>query len=119
MSSMGIEALGALPQLPSVPPSVSGMPAVGQAEAGLAVDRPQGPQGPSGDFGHLLVSSIDSLEAMGDKASNLSVQAATGDLNAIHDYTIAATEAQVATQLTVAVRNKAVEAFNEIMRMSV
>ncbi len=56
---------------------------------------------------------------MGDKASDLSVKAATGDLDSIHDYTIAATEAQVATQLTVAVRNKAVEAFNEIMRMSV
>jgi flagellar hook-basal body complex protein FliE len=47
------------------------------------------------------------------------VQAATGDLGAIHDYTIAATETSVATQLTVAVRNKAIEAFSEIMRMQV
>ena len=41
----------------------------------------------------------------------------TRALGAIHDYTIAATETSVATQLTVAVRNKAVEAFQEIMRM--
>ncbi len=54
-----------------------------------------------------------------DKSDGLAVKAATGDLGAIHDYTIAATETSVATQLTVSVRNKAVEAFNEIMRMQV
>jgi flagellar hook-basal body complex protein FliE len=54
-----------------------------------------------------------------DSAGQLAVKAATGDLGAVHDYTLAATEAQVTTQLTVAVRNKALDAFNEIMRMSV
>ena len=121
MSSMGIEALGAATsglsnlQLPTTP-------TVGAADTTLSADPTQattGTDGASGDFGNLLIKSIDSVEGMGDKASDLSVQAATGDLSAIHDYTIAATEAQVATQLTVAVRNKAVDAFNEIMRMSV
>ena len=42
-----------------------------------------------------------------------------GDLDNIHDYTLAATEASVTTQLTVAVRNQALDAFNEIMRMPI
>ena len=71
------------------------------------------------DFGNLVLDGIDRLEQVQDKSDQLAVKAATGDLNAIHDYTIAATEANVTTQLTVAVRNKAVEAFNEIMRMQV
>lgn len=71
------------------------------------------------EFADMLAESIDNLDAVQDKADLLSVQAATGDLDALHDYTIAATEASVTTQLTVAVRNKAVEAFNEIMRMQV
>ena len=53
------------------------------------------------------------------KADDLALKAATGDLQSIQDYTIASTEAQLLTQLTVAVRNKAVEAFNDIMRMQI
>jgi flagellar hook-basal body complex protein FliE len=71
------------------------------------------------EFGNLVLDGLDRLERTQDTSDKLAVKAATGDLTAIHDYTIAATEANVTTQLTVAVRNKAVEAFNEIMRMQV
>ncbi|MCW2856958.1 MAG: fliE [Marmoricola sp.] len=78
------------------------------------------PAAPSGqEFGNMVLDGIDRLEQVQDRSAQLSVKAATGDLTSIHDYTIAATEADVTTQLTVAVRNKAVDAFNEIMRMQV
>lgn len=76
-------------------------------------------EGPNKAFGDMLVDGLQNLENVTDRADGLAVQAATGDLSNIHDYTVAASEASITTQLTVAVRNRAVEAFNEIMRMQV
>jgi flagellar hook-basal body complex protein FliE len=70
-----------------------------------------------GDFAGALGNSITGLEGLDRNASTLAVQAATGDLTDIQDYVVAATQAQLAAQLTTTVRNKAVDAFNEIMRM--
>lgn len=64
-----------------------------------------------------LAGAIDSLQAAQSRSDALAVRAVTGDLDDVHDYTIASTQAAVALELTVAVRNKAVEAFTEIMRM--
>lgn len=61
--------------------------------------------------------AVDSLQAMQSNATALGIKAVTGDLDDVHDYTIAASQASVALELTVAMRNKAVEAFTEIMRM--
>ena len=106
MSVPGIEGVGFTPY---VPPMVA--PA---APAG-----PQATQQSGQAFGDLVLDGLDRLEAVQDKSDQLAVQAATGDLSDIHDYTLAATEASVTTQLTVAVRNRALDAFNEIMRMQV
>jgi flagellar hook-basal body complex protein FliE len=106
MSVSGIEGVGFTPYV---------APQLGVQNAAPA----KGPTGPSADFGNLVLDGIERLEGVQDRADQLAVQAATGTLDNIHDYTLAATEASVTTQMTVAVRNKAVEAFNEIMRMPI
>ena len=85
------------------------------AESAAAAEAAAGTQ----SFGQTLTQALDGLSGMQTKADGLAVQAATGDLTNVHDYMIAATEASLATELTVAVRNKAVEAFNQIMNMGV
>ena len=70
-----------------------------------------------GAFASTLASSVDGLQAMQSNADQLAVKAVTGSLSDVHDYTIAASKSAVAMELTATVRNRAVEAFNEIMRM--
>ena len=109
---MSVTPIGAAGFTPYVAPTLPTPPTGPSAAAG-------GVPGASGDFGSMLLDGVDRLEGIQDKADQLAVQAATGDLSDIHDYTTAAAEAAVTTKLTVAVRNKAIEAFNEIMRMQV
>ncbi len=83
-------------------------------EASTGTSGPSGPQ-----FGQMLVKGLEGLESLQDKTDGLAVQAATGDLRDVHDYMIAAQEASVATEVVVTLKNKAVEAFTEIMRMPI
>lgn len=116
MSVPGIEAIGFTPY---AAPQLSTDPLSGSVGAAGGAQAPTGPTGPNTEFGNLVLDGIDRLEGVQDRSDQLAVQAATGDLSSIHAYTLAATEASVTTQLTVAVRNRALEAFNEIMRMPV
>jgi flagellar hook-basal body complex protein FliE len=103
VSVNGIESLGFTPYVaPTLPTQGAGAVSGGGRE-----------------FGDMVLDGIERLEGVQDHADSLAVKAATGDLTNLHDYTLAATEAQVTTQLTVAVRNKAIESFTEIMRMQV
>lgn len=100
-------------------PSLSGAASINPATSITPPAATQAPAGTDTEFGSMVLDGLDRLEGLTDKADGLAVQAATGKLENIHDYTIAASEASVASQLTVALRNKGIEAFNEIMRMQV
>jgi flagellar hook-basal body complex protein FliE len=106
-----IGAIGGLGAVGGAAP-VTGTSAAGAGAAGKAGAA-------SGEFGSSITKALDELDRLHGTADQYANQAATGELDSVTDYLVAATEAQLATQVTVAVRNKAVEAFNDIMRMQV
>ena len=71
------------------------------------------------DFGRMVPRGLEKLQARAATADNLAVKAATGDLTTSTTTRSPPPRRRSPPQLTVAVRNKAVEAFNEIMRMQV
>ncbi len=81
---------------------------------GIQGSAPAGSSG--GSFANMLGSALDSLNTTQQTATNLSLQAATGNAS-IADVTVASTEASLQTQLVTAVRDKAVTAFTTIMNM--
>ena len=100
--------------------AVSGLSGVSGISALSGVTGTTGTQGTSGvdtDFAGLLSKGLEGVQASQSKASDLAVQVADGTLADPAQYTMAATEAALGLQLTMAIRNKAVEAFQEIMRM--
>ena len=99
----------------SFPTAVTGLAGVTGAPDAVA----QAPAAGDNGFASVLASSLDRLQATQSTSDGLAVQAATGDLRDVHDYMIAANEAKLATEMLVTVKNKAVEAFNEVMRMPV
>ena len=68
-------------------------------------------------FAASLTGAVDSVTDLSAQSKTLAVQAVTGDLDDIHAATIASTRASLTLELVAAVRNKGVDAFNEIMRM--
>ena len=72
----------------------------------------------SSDFSQLVGNGLQNVENLDDTAATDAVSAATGDLTNVQDYVIAADKAQTAVELTTTLRDKALDSFNEIMRMS-
>ncbi len=95
------QALSSTPTAPTAPTSVA---AAGQTSGG-------------NDFASALGNAVDSLSTTQANADNLATQAATGTLTNVADYMVAAEQANVQTQLTAAVKNNALQAFQQIMGM--
>jgi flagellar hook-basal body complex protein FliE len=84
----------------------------------LSLSKPQN-TAPSSSFESMLNQYIDQTNLSVKDFENKSLSLAKGEAVNLHDVTIAAQKASIAVQLTTHVRDKAVEAYQEMMRMQV
>lgn len=70
-------------------------------------------------FGQLLTDALDNVNDLQKKADQASTDLATGRIDDISQVVIAAEKAAIALQLTIQVRNKMLESYQEMMRMQV
>ncbi|MEB3101168.1 flagellar hook-basal body complex protein FliE [Ferviditalea candida] len=73
----------------------------------------------SKQFGDFLNQAITKLNDQQTTVQQLTERFATGDLQDVHQLLIASEKASLGLELAVQVRNKAIEAYQEIMRMQI
>lgn len=72
------------------------------------------------DFGDLMKSAVNQVNGLQQNSVQLQTGFEMGDPNVqLSDVMIASQKASVAFEATVQVRNKLVEAYQEVMRMSI
>ena len=70
-------------------------------------------------FEQMLGQALDKVNALQIKSADLDTQLASGKLENIHQAMIMAEKAGIAFQFTMQLRNKVLEAYQEIMRTQV
>jgi flagellar hook-basal body complex protein FliE len=72
----------------------------------------------AGDFGGLVKGALDGVAQAGRKAETQALQAVTGKADIV-DVVTAVAESEAAMETLVAVRDKVIAAYEEIMRMPI
>jgi flagellar hook-basal body complex protein FliE len=99
----------------AIPPllPIGSTPSIGGSQPASA------PGKTGGGFGGMLSNALDNLNNLQQQATTASAQAATGQATNISSVVMEVEKASLSLQLATQVRNKAVDAYNELMRMQV
>lgn len=73
----------------------------------------------SSQFGNYLNDAISNLNEQQNAVDKMNEQFVKGEISDVHQLMIASEKASLGLELTVQVRNKVIEAYQEIMRMQV
>ena len=71
------------------------------------------------DFSTFLKDAIDNVNTLPNESEKAGELLAAGKVDNLHQVMIASEKASLALQMTVQVRNKIMDAYGEIMRMTV
>ena len=66
----------------------------------------------------IFGQAIDNVKQTENEVAQVEYQLATGQLDDIHSLTIAPSKASAATDLLIQLRSKAIDAYNELMRIN-
>ena len=80
---------------------------------------PASTQQPEKAFGEYLKEALTSVNDLQTESQQARLNLAAGKIQDVAEVTIAAEKASIALQLTMQVRNKVVDAYQEVMRMQV
>ena len=84
---------------------------------GLSIEQPESPAVAEG-FGAALKDAVGKVDAMQTEA-DAQTQALAGGEGNLHETMLALEKADVSMRVAMKVRNKILDAYNEVMRMSV
>lgn len=76
------------------------------------------PNATTTSFGQTLENAFGKVNDMQNNANDLAKSFALGQTSDIHGVMIASQQATIALQLTTQIRNKAIDAYQEVMKMS-
>lgn len=99
--------------LPPIPP-VGGTPATPAVPP-----KPPAATGETTDFGSAIRRGLEHVAGLERQVDKVTESLATGGDAQVHDLMIATSKAGVAVEMLAAIRNRAVEAYQEIMRLPV
>lgn len=99
---------------------ISPLPAISAVTTSPVVQDPsETPDAFAKSFGQFLSEALQSVETAQVNADVAAQKLATGEIRDVAEVTIASEKATLALQLTVQVRNRVIEAYQEMMRMPV
>lgn len=90
---------------------------VAAAGAGKLVEN--APEIEAKPFGEFLADALGEVNALQKQSEKLNADLAAGKVNDLSEVIVAGEKASIAIQLTTQMRNKALDAYQEIMRMQV
>jgi flagellar hook-basal body complex protein FliE len=110
-------------QIPAISNAISGLSGVSGASGVSGISNDLGGvgsvSGSGSGFGSMLTDAISGLNDSQNTASSDSVALATGKASDVTSVVTDVEKANLEMQLAVQVRNKAVDAYEEIMRMQI